>query len=198
MNNLYVSKVVKIKNDMLRVAGDPCSELRRMLEGCRGVFSLKAVPHIKTAKKMRKTISMRRDDIPADLFFFALPSMRPAVMHIINLSLTLAQFPKKWKISKICPLHKGGDKHEPNQFRPVALIPIITRLLEKIVCEQLMTYENDLLHSQNHRYWKGPGITSAVIEEHQAALEAITDGDIMGMVTLNHSAAFNVVESLEE
>ena len=55
-------------------------------------------------------------------------------------------------------------------------------------------YENDLFYSQNHGYQKGHGITSAVIEAHQAALEAIADEDIMGMVTLNHSAAFDVVD----
>ena len=55
-------------------------------------------------------------------------------------------------------------------------------------------YENDLLHSQNHGYRKGHGITSAVLEAHQAALEAIAEGDIVGMVTLDQSAAFDVVD----
>jgi len=114
----------------------------------------------------------------------------------LKLSLTAATFPEKWKISKICPLHKGGDKNEAGQFRPVALLPIMARLLEKIVCNQVMKYlyENKLIHSQNHGYRKGHGVTSAVIEAHQAALEAMEDGEIVGMVTLDQSAAFDVID----
>ena len=54
--------------------------------------------------------------------------------------------------------------------------------------------KNDLFHSQNHGYRKGHGITSAVIEAQQAALEAIEDNEIVGMVTLDQSAAFDVVD----
>ena len=199
MNEFYINKVAGIKQNMPRVDGDPCAELRKMMEGRNSVFSLTSVTQDdvrKTAGRMRKTTSMGRDDVPADLFFIALPFMLPAVTHILNLSLIQSTFPSKWKISKICPLHKGGDKNEPKQFRPVALLPIMGRLLEKIVCDQVMKYlqENDLFHSQNHGYRKGHGITSAVIEAQLAALDAIEDGEIVGMVTLDQSAAFDVVD----
>ena len=57
-------------------------------------------------------------------------------------------------------------------------------------------YENDLFHSQNHGYRRGHGIISAVIEAHEAALEAIEDGEIVGMVTLDQSAAFDVCDHM--
>ena len=199
MNEFYVKKVTDIKRMMHQVDEDPCAELRKMLEGRSSMFKLKSMTPenvLKTAKRMRKTTSMGRDDVPADLFLLALPYMLPAVTHIINLSLMQSRFPKLWKISKLCPLHKGGDKNEPKQFRPVALLPIMARLLEKIVCDQVMEYmyENDLFHSQNHGYRKGHGVTSAVIEAQMAALEAIEDNEIIGMVTLDQSAAFDVVD----
>ena len=142
---------------------------------------------------------MGEDDIPADLFLLALPFMLPAITYIYNLSLMQAKFPSMWKISKICPLFKGGDqlsREDPKQYRPVALLPVGARLLEKVVCEQVMKYlyEKELLHSQNHGYRKCHGTITAILEAQEAALEAMDDGEFMGIVTLDQSAAFDVVE----
>ena len=153
---------------------------------------------LRTAKKMKKSVSMGRDDIPADLFLLALPHMLPAVTHIVNLSIRDSEFPDLWKISKICPLFKGGsgDKSDPKQYRPVSLLPVCARLLEKIVCNQVMEhlYEYDLLHSHNHGYRKSHGTITAVLEAQEEAMEAMEAGDIMGMVTLDQSSAFDVIE----
>ena len=55
-------------------------------------------------------------------------------------------------------------------------------------------YETELLHSQNHGYRRCHGTITAILEAQEAALEAMDDGDIMGIVTLDQSAAFDVVE----
>ena len=65
---------------------------------------------LKTGRKMKKTKSMGQDDIPSDLFLLALPYMLPAITHVYNLSVVQGKFPSMWKVSKICPLFKGGDQ----------------------------------------------------------------------------------------
>ena len=141
---------------------------------------------------------MGRDDIPADLFLLALPHMLPAVTHLINLSLRDNKFPKVWKVSKICPLFKGGneDKLAPKMYRPVALLPVAARLLEKIVCYQAMEYmeKKQLMHSHNHGYRKAHGTITAVLEAQEEAMLAMEEGTTMGMITLDQSAAFDVIE----
>ena len=203
MNEFYLEKVRGIKQNMPLIEGDPCSELKEMLrDNTVEKFSLEPVSPdtvLKTGKRMRKTTSMGRDEIPADLFLMALPHMIPAVTHVFNLSLMNGKFPSIWKVSKICPLFKGGDqssREEPKQYRPVALLPACARLLEKIVCDQIMKhlYEDDLLHSQNHGYRKGHGTITALLEAQEEMLEAMDTGNIVGIVTLDQSAAFDVIE----
>ena len=112
MNNFYLEKVRSIKADMPSVEGDPCADLKKMLEGNKSCMTFEPVSLdlvLKISKKMKKTKSMSEDDIPADLFLLALPYMLPAITHIYNLSLMQAKFPSMWKISKICPLFKGGE-----------------------------------------------------------------------------------------
>ena len=85
---------------------------------------------------------------------------------------------------------------EPKIDRPVALLPACARLLEKIVCDQVMRhlYDEELLHSNNHGYRKGHGTVTALIEAQEEVLEAIDTGNIVGIVTLDQSAAFDVIE----
>ena len=182
MNDFYLEKVSNIKESLPLIQGNPCDELQDMLaDNVRESFSLHPVTPqlvLKTARGMRKTKSIGIDDIPTDLFLLALPHMLPAVTHIYNLSLLQAKFPSAWKVSKICPLFKGGDqasREEPKQYRPVALLPAGARLLEKIVCDQVMNhmYEKDLFHSHNHGYRKGHGTITAALEAQEEALEVM-------------------------
>ena len=83
-----------------------------------------------------------------------------------------------------------------DRYRPVALLPACARLLEKIVCDQVMNhlYEEELLHSRNHGYRKEHGTITALLEAQEDALEAMDTGQILGIVTLDQSAAFDVIE----
>ena len=55
-------------------------------------------------------------------------------------------------------------------------------------------YDEELLHSNNHGYRKGHGTVTALIEAQEEVLEAIDTGNIVGIVTLDQSAAFDVIE----
>ena len=75
----------------------------------------------------------------------------PAVTHIINLSISSRTFPEAWKKVKIIPLHKTDDLLNPKNYRPVAIIPILSKILEKVISNQMTKYltENALIHP-NH------------------------------------------------
>ena len=78
----------------------------------------------------------------------------PAVTHIINLSLQNQEFPEIWKKSKIVPLFKKGDPLNPKNYRPVAIIPTLSKVLEKIISKRVLKYlnKNSLLHASHHAY----------------------------------------------
>ena len=78
----------------------------------------------------------------------------PALTHIINLSISTNTFPNIWKYAKMIPLLKSADSDPllPKSYRPVALLPVLSKILEKIVFSQLVNYleENNLIHSNLH------------------------------------------------
>ena len=77
--------------------------------------------------------------------------------HIFNLSISKGVVPNKLKIAKVIPIFKlsnkpGSDKTQPGNFRPISLLPILSKILEKIIAEQLVKYLNlnNILHK--HQY----------------------------------------------
>ena len=60
-------------------------------------------------------------------------SIAPAITSLFNLSLTQGQLPAKWKLACIMPIPKSQDKSDPANYRPISLLSILSKLLEKHV-----------------------------------------------------------------
>ena len=99
---------------------------------------------------------------------------------MINLSTKNNDFATLWKISKVIPLLKpDGDHLNPKDFRPVSLLGPLSRLVEMLVCIQVMKYleDNCLLHSSIHGYGKDHSCASAIIEMYNNAIVAQESGE---------------------
>ena len=72
----------------------------------------------------------------------------PALTDLFNISLSSGVFPSEWKCSHITPIHKGGPSDDPSNFRPISVVPVLAKILEKIVSIQLSSYleQRSLLH----------------------------------------------------
>ena len=70
------------------------------------------------------------------------------ITELCNLSISLACFPDDCKQAKLKPLFKKGNKDEPKYYRPITLLPQISKVVEKIVHEQIQIYldKNKILY----------------------------------------------------
>ena len=66
---------------------------------------------------------------------------------IFNLSIMTSSFPDELKILKVMAVHKAGDKEDHNNYRPMAILPTIARVFERLIYGELYNYftENNLL-----------------------------------------------------
>lgn len=71
-----------------------------------------------------------------------------SLTHLINLSIQSGQFPTPWKQAKVMPLFKSGTPDQACNYRPVSILPVFSKVLEKIVYGQLMAFiqSNNILH----------------------------------------------------
>ena len=87
--------------------------------------------------------------------------------HIINLSISTSSFPNLWKHAKVVPLLKSttADPLLPKSYRPVALLPILSKVLDKVVFGLFVKYldENNLVHPNLHGSRTGHNTSTALI-----------------------------------
>ena len=71
----------------------------------------------------------------------SVPGIIPSITSIINSSFsTTSTFPRDWKIAEVSPILKEGDFEEPGNNRPISLLPILSKVCEKAVLNQLTPY----------------------------------------------------------
>ena len=87
------------------------------------------------------------DGLPARLFKDSAVVIADRVTHLVNLSIKSGKVPSEWKQAKVVPLFKSGNKDDLDNYRPISILPILSKILEKAVFHQLHSYrsKNSLL-----------------------------------------------------
>jgi len=107
-----------------------------------------------TFKGLRETNAVGADDIAFQFIRDSLPVTAFYLTIAINTSIVTGQYPQLWKHSIIVPTFKAGDVQDPSNFRPISLLPILSKILEKIVSNQLMEFMegNHLFSNTQHGF----------------------------------------------
>ena len=143
-------KILAIKSSIPQVNRDSMKHLKKAFNrwiplGGTPKFELKSVTENEVKAmidKVKTSHAFGRDQIYSSKIKLGAPYLIPAITHTINLSLGTGHFPAKWKLARVLPLLKGleCDKMNPSSFRPISLLPIISKLSERAVQAQLLNY----------------------------------------------------------
>lgn len=80
------------------------------------------------------------DDIQVRPLKHVADIIAPVVAHIFNTCLTTSVFPDKMQIAKITVLFKSGDRNNFSNYRPVSILPIFSKALEKVLHIRLIKF----------------------------------------------------------
>ena len=95
-------------------------------------------------------------------------------------------FPKEWKKANIVPVHKKHDKQLIKNYRPVSLLPICSKIFEKVIFNSLFKYldDNNLLNSNQSGFWPGDSCVHqllSITHEIYKAFDANPSLDVRGV-----------------
>ena len=96
---------------------------------------------------LKTTKATGLDNISASLLKTAALAISGSLAHLFNLSLSSEKVPIDWKCAKVSAVFKKGSKLYIGNYRPISVLPIISKVLEKLVHNQIYSFlsENNLL-----------------------------------------------------
>ena len=114
------------------------------------------------------SIPLKLLHIVADLIVFPL-------CPIINMSFSKGVFPEKLKIVKVIPIHKGGSTQDINNFRPISLLSIFDKIIEKVCIGDCMTFweHHSILFENQFGFRKNNSTAYALMEITEKIKESI-------------------------
>ena len=63
-----------------------------------------------------------------------------SLCDIFNLSIATGVFPDSWKIARVAPTFKRGQTDDQSNYRPISVVPVLSRIFEKLIFNQLYKY----------------------------------------------------------
>ena len=131
----------------------------------------------------------------ARVFKDALQVILGPITEIINCSLGTSTFPSDWKIAEVIPLPKEGDHEEPPNNRPFSLLNVASKVCEKIVLGQFITYliSRNRLSSHQSGNKSLHSTETLNIYTTDLILEAMDKKEISTLVLLGFSKAFDSI-----
>jgi hypothetical protein len=114
--------------------------------------------------------------------------------HIFKTSLETGIFPNKFKYSRIVPIYKSGDPKSCDNYRPIALVSAISKILEKIVAVRLTNHLqlNDLLYKHQYGFQRNMSTEHNLIHVINFISNALNNGNYCIGVFLDLKKAFDV------
>ena len=127
------------------------------------------------------------DNIGPKILKISANIIAPSLVYIINKSICTGSFPNIWKEAKIKPLFKSGDKDDINNYRPISILPTISKLIEKWVDINFSLFLNNfnLLHKSQSGFRAKHSTESAMILMVDSWLKALNAGKLVGCVMVD-------------
>lgn len=124
----------------------------------------------------------------------ALYIARP-LQHIFNLSYGRSKVPEKFKMAKVIPLFKKGEITDPGNYRPISLLSIFSKILEKLMYKRITKYTDKfkILSTAQYGFRKSHSTTLSLIETFDKIYEYLDKGEKVMGIFLDFQKAFDCI-----
>ena len=161
--------------------------------------SINDIETLRLLQRLGTSSSMGRDGIDSLALKMAAATLYKPLKFLINLSLKQGKFAAKWKLAKVVPIHKGKGKSKlsPESYRPISILPVISKLVEMTANIQIVNFmenTNQLSHC-NQAYRESLNTTTTLLTLSDRLFEACEAKEVATAISIDNSAAFDCVSS---
>ena len=127
------------------------------------------------------------DNLPPRLLKECSESISQPLSYIINLSINSSVVPSLWRSTKVVHTFKSGNHELPENYRPISILPVLSKILEKIVHQQIFEYleHNKLLSESQYGFRKRRSTKLAAALLCDDIRKEMNNGNMFGAVYLD-------------
>ena len=117
------------------------------------------------------------------------------LIEICNLSITSRTFPNACKVAKFRPIFKKGKKTDPSNYRPISLLPLISKVLERVIHDQTNAFlkGNNLLYNYQSGFRTNHSTNLCLSFLTDKILKGFDEGLLTGMILIDLQKAFDTI-----
>ena len=118
------------------------------------------------------------------------------IAQLCNLSISLSTFPNLCKTAKVKPLFKKGSKTDPQNYRPISLLPIVSKIIERVVHDQTNMFlkQNKILYKYQSGFRSNHSTNECLSYLNDKILKGFDEGLLTGMILIDLQKAFDTID----
>lgn len=162
-------------------------------------FDLVSIGDVKKIVKELKSKATTEEGINAEIFKQSWPYIDEKFVNLINLSLQTGEFPTEWKNSLISPIQKVNNTKNAAEFRPINVLPMFEKIIEKIVYLQLMKFidKNKILIPEQSGFRENHSCETALQNVINEWKQNCDKKEKIGVVFLDFKRAFETIDRVK-
>lgn len=146
-------------------------------------------------RNLKKHSAPGPDNIPTEFLKLAETEVVPILTHLVNICFSNGVFPSLLKESLVTPVHKGGSEDDVSNYRPISVLSVISKILEKLINKRLLSYLNkfNILSNTQFGFRSGKSTEDAVSALTSVVAEGLDNKKKCLAVFLDLKKAFDTV-----
>ena len=144
---------------------------------------------------IKSNVATGYDNIPSKIVKLTKEILSPYLANLINISYKNGIFPDLLKKAVVTPIFKEDDKNEIKNYRPISILPVVSKIFEKSATTQLINYleKYTLLSPFQHAYRKYHSTVTCLFELLNLIYEKLDNKKMVAIVSLDLSKAFDSI-----
>ena len=196
LNKSFVSKGPKLAAKLPKSLKSTLKYLKKRVQTSMNFKTINEADIVEIICKLEARKSPGHDGISATVLKWCLPYILAPLVSLFNEFLKQGSYPQIFKLAKVTALFKGGLESEVDNYRPISVLPILNKVLEKIIHQQLVHFLelHNILSKQQFGFRKKHSTSHAISCLHEKLINNFENSKMSAVLFIDLKSAFDTID----